>query len=112
MRQTAMRTPEPEPHPYVVHTDGVCGGRARLRGSRIPVSAIAELYREGEPVEEIIATYRHVDPVAIHDAIGYYLDHEEEIDSEIEANSLEAVLAATGAVLDEDGVLRFPKKSG
>jgi hypothetical protein len=76
------------------------------------VSAIAELYGQGESVQEILATYPHVDPAAVHDAIGYYLDHKEEIDSEVEANSLKAVLAATGAVLDEDGVLRFPKKSG
>lgn len=112
MRQSAMHIPEPEPHPHIVRTDGVCGGRARIRGSRIAVSAIAELYRQGEPVEEIAATYRHLDPAAIRDAVGYYLDHTEEIDSEIEANSLDAVLAATGAVLDGKGVLRFPKKSG
>jgi uncharacterized protein (DUF433 family) len=113
MRQTAARPLEdtPTPHPYIVHTEGVCGGRARIRDSRISVSIIAELYRQGEPVEEILATYPHLNPAAIHDAIGYYFDHQEEIEAEIEANSLEAVLAATGAALGEDGVVRFPKKS-
>ena len=107
MRQNAMHIPEPEPHPCIVRSEGVCGGRARIRGSRIAVSAIAELYRQGEPVEEIAATYRHIDPAAIHDAIGYYLDHMEEIDSEIEANSLESVLKVTEGVLGEDGIIRF-----
>lgn len=73
--------------------------------------AIAELYAQGEPIEEILATYPHIDPAAIRDAIGYYLDHKEEIHAEIEANSLRSALAATGAALGKDGVIRFPKRS-
>lgn len=112
MRQTASRTlqPMPQDHPFIVRTEGVCGGRPRIRDSRISVRTVAELYRQGEPVSEILATYPHLDPAAIDDAIAYYLDHREEIEAEIEANSLEAVLAETGAALGDDGVLRFPKK--
>ena len=91
----------------MVRTPGVCGGRARIKDSRISVSLIAGFHREGEPLEEIFATYPHIPPAAIRDAIGYYLDHREEIDAEIEANSLEAVLKETGAVLGSDGVIRF-----
>ena len=110
-RQAPSRSPEPtRDHPYIVRTDGVCGGSARIRDSRIPVRVIAELYRQGEPVREILDTYPHLDPAAVDDAIGYYLDHRQEIDAEIEAGSLESVLAETGAVLDEGGVIRFPKK--
>lgn len=114
MRQTSIRKlgSIPTEHPYVVRTEGVCGGRPRIRDSRIPVSTIAELYGQGEPVDEILATYPHLDPAAIHDAIGYYLDHQEDIDAEIDASSLEAVLAETGGVLGEDGVIRFVKKAG
>jgi uncharacterized protein (DUF433 family) len=112
MRQTANQTLEPVPgdHPYIVRTEGVCGGCARIRDSRISVRAIAELYRQGEPVSEIRETYPHLDPAAVDDAIGYYLDHQTEIEAEIEANSLEAVLAETGAIQGDDGVIRFPKK--
>jgi uncharacterized protein (DUF433 family) len=88
----------------------VCGGRPRIRHSRVAVSAIAELHRRGETVSEIAATYPQIDPAAIDDAIGYYLDHRSEIDAEIEANSLEAVLAETGSVLDESGMIRFPNQ--
>lgn len=108
MRQTARAIQRN--HPHIVQTEGVCGGRPRIRDSRIPVRTIAGLYRRGEPVAEILDTYPQLDPAAVDDAIGYYLDHQKEIDAEIEANSLESVLAETGAVLGKDGVIRFPDK--
>jgi uncharacterized protein (DUF433 family) len=112
MRQTANRIAElMRAHPYIVQTEGVCGGCPRIRDSRVSVRTIAELVRQGEPVGEILDTYPHLDPAAVDDAIGYYVDHQEEIDAEIEANSLEAVLAETGAVLGADGLIQFPKKS-
>ena len=112
MRQTAARNPDPtsHDHPYIVCTPGICGGSPRIRDSRISVRTIAELYRQGEPASEILATYPHLDPRAVHDAIGYYLDHRQEIEAEIEANSLPAVLEDIGAALGDDGVIRFQKK--
>lgn len=94
-------------HPYILQTKGVCGGSPRLRNTRIPVWQIAALFRGGEPVEEIAALYRYVDPEAIRDAIAYYLDYRQQIDSEIEANQLETALSEAGAVLGKDGVIRF-----
>ena len=73
------------PHPHIVQTEGVCGGAPRIRKTRIPVWQIAGFFRRGEPVEEIAALYRHVDPEAIRDAIGYYLDYRQQVDSQIEA---------------------------
>ena len=96
-------------HPYVVRTEGICGGRPRLKGSRIPVSTIAKYVRSGESLSGIAALYPHVRPAAIQDAIGYYLEHGREIDAEIEANSLESALAETGAALGADRVIRFKK---
>jgi uncharacterized protein (DUF433 family) len=104
---------EPLPsHPHIVHTKGVCGGRARIRGSRISVRAVAELLLRGEPFEEIVATYHHVEPAALQDAISYYLDHRSEIEAEIEANQLDKVLDRVGATLDSGGVIRFRESSG
>ena len=94
-------------HPHVVRTEGVCGGRPRIKDSRLAVWSIAELYLAGESAQQIAGTYSHVDPAAIHDAISYYLDHRQEIEAEIEENRLENVLEAHGAALGEDGVLRF-----
>src|SRR5215203_5860941 len=106
MARVAAMSPMPEAHPHIVRTEGFCGGSPRLRGTRIPVRGIAELFRRGEQVEDIAALYTHVDPAAIRDAIGYYLDHRQEIDAEIEENTLESVLKRTGAVLGKDGVIR------
>ncbi|HKI05067.1 MAG TPA: DUF433 domain-containing protein [Thermoanaerobaculia bacterium] len=111
MRQTAARNPDPtsSDHPYIVRTAGVCGGRARIKDSRIPVSIIAGYIQMGDSLGQIADSYPHIPPSAIEDAVGYYLDHRQEIDAEIEANSLESVLADTGAVLGSDGVIRFSK---
>lgn len=113
MARLAARTPEPTPtsHPHIVRTEGVCGGGPHIRNTRISVSTIAELFRQGEPASAIVATYRHVDPAAIYDAISYYLDHREQIDSERRAGSLEAALEQADAVLGEDGVIRFRDRS-
>ena len=97
----------PTEHPHIVRAEGVCGGRPHLEGSRVSVRTIAELYRRGESAQEILATYPGLDPAAIYDAISFYLDHRTEIDTEIAANALEAVLAENEAALDEDGTIRI-----
>jgi uncharacterized protein (DUF433 family) len=102
-----MKTDRDTRHPHIVQTKGVCGGRARIRDSRIPVSTIAEYVSRGESRADILYLYTHIEPAAIDDAIGYYLDHREEIDREIGANSMESVLADTGAVLEANGMIRF-----
>lgn len=107
MARVAAIDPAPEAHPHIVRTEGFCGGSPRIRGTRLAVWGIAELFRRGEPIEEISALYPHVDPAAIRDAIGYYLDHRQEIEAEIEANSLETALREANAELGEDGVVRF-----
>ena len=109
MPQTAVLEPETHPteHPHVVRTEGVCGGRPRIRGSRISVRTVAALHIEGESAQEIAATYPQVGLAAVHDAISYYLDHRDEIDSEIDDNRLDNVLDTHGAILGDDGVIRF-----
>ena len=102
--------PVSDPYPYIVHTEGVCGGRPHIRNTRIPVSAIAELLRQGEPAAEIMATFERVAPAAIDDAIGYYYEHREQMDAELEDLSLESALQNASAVLGEDGVVRFRKR--
>ena len=109
----AARRSEPTTtaHPHIVQTPGVCGGRPRIRNTRIPVSAVAALVRRGEETDEIAASFGRVDPGAVADAILYYLDHREQIDAEIEANTLESALGQADAALGEDGVIRFRDRS-
>jgi uncharacterized protein (DUF433 family) len=105
----ARRTAEPIPtsHPHIVRGEGICGGRPHIRGNRISVRTIAELFRRGEPASEIAKVYPHVEPAAIYDAISYYLDHTPEIEAEIEGNALEVAMTRERAELGQDGVIRF-----
>jgi uncharacterized protein (DUF433 family) len=96
-------------HPHVVRNPGTCGGAPIIRGTRISVRLIAELWTGGDTVEDIVRSYTHLKPSWVHDAISYYLDHQDEIDREIEAGKIENVLKAHGAVMDEKGVICFPQ---
>lgn len=101
--------PEPneDDYPYIVQTAGICGGRPRIRGSRISVRAIAGLVNQGETVDEIAATYPHLELAAIHDAIGYAYDHPKVAETRTEADNLRESLVRANARLGEDGVIRF-----
>lgn len=93
----------PTEHPHIVRTPGVVGGRPALRGSRISVWHIARYLRAGSDVLDIILTYPHLPPAAIYDAISYYLDHKNEIDREIDEDTLEKVAEKHGFVIRDDG---------
>ncbi len=95
-------------HPHIVRQPGVCGGSPVVRGTRITVRHIAELFKASEGVENILQSFPHLQPSWVHDAISYYLDHQADIDREIEENKIENVLARTGGVMDEKGIIRFP----
>jgi uncharacterized protein (DUF433 family) len=67
-------------HPYIVHTTGTRGGRAIIKGTRIAVQQIAELYKAGDTIEEMLQSYPHLQGAAVFDALSYYLDHQAEIE--------------------------------
>lgn len=98
---------EPTEHPYVARAAGVCGGRPTIKGTRLSVRYIAELYKAGDLVEEILQAHSHLTAAAVHDAIRYSLDHQAEIEAEIAQDRIEAVTARYGAQIDERGVGRF-----
>ncbi|HYN86988.1 MAG TPA: DUF433 domain-containing protein [Ardenticatenaceae bacterium] len=107
---TQVPTPRPvqrTEHPHIVQIEGVCGGRPIIEGSRISVRHIAQLYKAGDTVDEILQAHPHLKPAAVYDAISYYLDHPEEIEREIAENRLEAVMAKYNMEMDEHGFLRF-----
>src|SRR5438270_543907 len=91
-------------HPHVRLLNGV----PTVRGSRIPVRLIAQLYRAGDSVDDILRSYPHLSAAAVHDALSYYLDHIAEIEREIAANRSERVLSEMGAQVDERGFITFP----
>lgn len=96
-------------HPHIVQIENVLRGAPIVRGSRITVRLIAQMYRAGDSVDDILQTYPHLTATAVHDAISYYLDHRAEIEQDILANRIENVLAETGAQMDRHGFITFNK---
>ncbi|MEW5873379.1 MAG: DUF433 domain-containing protein [Chloroflexota bacterium] len=100
----------PTEHPYVVHSGAGEGTTAMIRGSRIAVRLVVQMYREGDSVEDILHAYPHLSAAAVHDAISYYLDHRAEIEKEIMANRVEYVISEQGAQINERGFISFDSK--
>jgi len=69
------------PYPaYIERHREFRGGRARVRGTRITVDDVVIMHRHlGQPVEEIAAKYQ-LTRAAVHAALAYYFDHQDEID--------------------------------
>ena len=70
-------------HPYIVKVAEVCGGRPIIRGTRTPVQAIVEYYRLGMDAYQILTELQHITEAQLHDALSYFYDHKEEIESGI-----------------------------
>jgi uncharacterized protein (DUF433 family) len=71
---------------YVEKRAGVCGGRAVVEGTRIPVWLIFQCYRGGQTPEEIHAAHPHVSLSQIHGAVAYAFDHLAEIENDLKSN--------------------------
>jgi uncharacterized protein (DUF433 family) len=110
-RNSAADTVDQTEHPYVVRVAGVCGGRPIIKGTRISVGHIAQLYKAGDTIEEILEAYPHLKAAAVYDAISYYLDHQKEIEQEIAENHIETLITRHGLEIDEQGFLRFKGES-
>ena len=73
-------------------TAGLAGGRPRIAGHRITVQNIVIWHeRMGKDIDEICAEYG-LSLAAVHAALAYYFDHQDEIDQRIEQD--EAWVAA------------------
>jgi len=98
-------------HPYITRIPGKRGGRPIIRGTGITVSLIARLYKAGDTVDEILESYPHLQPSWVHDAIGYYLDHQDEIEREIRESRMEYLTEQHDLTIDERGFGHFPEPS-
>lgn len=80
-------------HPWVVRVEGYRGGRPIILGSSIPVRSIAIYYlRHGMPIDDILEGFPHLRESQVYDALSYYYDHREEIEEDIEADSVERLM--------------------
>jgi uncharacterized protein (DUF433 family) len=79
-------------HLYIVTDDQILGGEPIIDGTRTPVRAIVELWRQGIAPEAIPAHLPHLTLAQVFDALSYYSDHQEAINQYIERNQVRDTL--------------------
>jgi uncharacterized protein (DUF433 family) len=75
-------------HLYIVTDDQILGGEPIIEGTRTPVRAIVELWRQGIVPETVPAHLPHLTLAQVFDALSYYSDHQEVINQYIEHNQI------------------------
>ena len=73
---------------YIIKDDGILHGEPIIRGTRVSVRAIAELWRMGITPEEILTHLPHLTLAQVFDALSYYADHQGTIDAAISQNAV------------------------
>ena len=75
-------------HRYIVTDEHILGGEPIIEGTRTPVRAVVELWRQGVPPEEIPSRLPHLSLAQVFDALSYYSDHQDAINAYIEHNRI------------------------
>ncbi len=75
-------------HCYIGRNEKIAGGEPIIKGTRVTVRAIVEIWRMGKSPEEILQSVPHLSMAQIFDALSYYSDHQEEIHNYIERNRI------------------------
>ena len=81
-------------HRYIVRDDDILGGEPIIEGTRTPVRAIVEMWRQGIPPEMIPSHLPHLTAAHVFDSLSYYSDHQTEINAYIEQNRIPDELIA------------------
>ncbi len=77
-------------HVGISHTKDVCGGRACVRDTRIPVWLIIEAKQAGASDISLLQDFPSLSAEDLTNAQRYYLGHKEEIESDLQNQSTEA----------------------
>lgn len=78
----------PSIHPHIVKAVKPSGEIALVKGTQIPVWIIAEFYAEGLGAEDIFVYYKgYLKMEQIFDALSFYYENKEVIDSLIAQNT-------------------------
>jgi uncharacterized protein (DUF433 family) len=73
-------------HLYIVTDDRILSGEPIIVGTRTPVRAIVELWRQGIAPESIPTHLPHLTLAQVFDALSYYSDHQDELNGYIARN--------------------------
>ena len=69
-----------ETYRYITKTPDVCGGNARLEGTRISVHDVIGLLQNGETVDSVTRQLPGLTRAQVYECLAYYEDHLPEID--------------------------------
>lgn len=75
-------------HRYIVSDPEILGGEPIVEGTRTPVRAVVEIWRQGVSPEMIPGRLPHLTLAQVFDALSYYSDHQTEINDYIESNRI------------------------
>ena len=75
---------------YIVSHPDILSGEPIIEGTRTPVRAIVEMWRQGAAPEEIPNRLPHLTQAQIFAALSYYSDNTETINAYIVANHIPA----------------------
>jgi uncharacterized protein (DUF433 family) len=73
-------------HHYITTDEQILSGEPIIRGTRTPVRAIVQLWRQAIAPEEIPRHLPHLSLAQVFDALSYYSYHTSEINAHIERN--------------------------
>ena len=76
---------------YITQTPGVCGGHARVEGSRIAVHDVIGLLHNGETVDSVTRQLPGLTRSQIYECLAYYEDHLAEVEYLIARQMAEAL---------------------
>lgn len=81
-----VKSPEFTETLHVVHTPRVCGGRARIAGTRITVWVLERKRRGGDSVADILRAFPSLNEAQVYAGWAYADEHRAEIDADIQDN--------------------------
>jgi uncharacterized protein (DUF433 family) len=84
--------------PGIVNTPDVCGGAARVAGTRIPVWTLVRYRQLGATEADLLRSYPTIRSEDLATAWVYYRVHEEEIEQQIVDNEIAHPLMEMGNV--------------
>ena len=92
---------------YIVTDELILGGEPIIKGTRMPVRAVVELWRQGVSLELIPTHLSHLTLAHISDALRYYNENQEQINGYIESNRIpEELLDPLVKFLEQRELLR------
>lgn len=66
---------------YIIRDPKILSGEPIIKGTRTPVRAVVELWRLGVPPEEIVEKLPHLRLAQLFEALSYYSDNIDEVNS-------------------------------